>query len=226
MKQHTSREFENELQVLKRRMIHMADRIQEMLENSINAFEKFDLELAKHTIKMDHQVNQDEMDIDEICLMLLAKRQPLGADLRFIIIAFKMVTDLERIGDLAVNICEREIKLHKLDAHISLPSITQMSHIVKEMIKEVIEAFISYDVGMAKSVIAKDDEVDEIYHSILRETLKMMVQKEDLIEPLIHVQSVAKWLERIGDHCTNLAEKVVFVVRGEDIRHAKKQEQM
>ena len=224
LKQHTNREYENELMFLRERIIQMAFRVQEMFDQSIAALKQSDVELARHTIEMDRLVNKDEKEIDELCLILLAKRQPLGTDLRLIAIVLKMVTDLERIGDLAVNICERTIKLHKTSAVVSLTLISQMAKIIQAMVNEVIESFVNLDASRAEAVIARDDEVDELYHLALRETLKMMMQKENLIEPLIQIQSVAKWLERIGDHCTNLAEKVVFVVRGTDIRHMGKSE--
>lgn len=224
LKQHTNREYENELMFLRERIIQMAFRVQEMIDQSIAALKQSDVELARHTIEMDRLVNKDEKEIDELCLILLAKRQPLGTDLRLIAIVLKMVTDLERIGDLAVNICERTIKLHKTSAVVSLTLISQMAKIIQAMVNEVIESFVNLDASRAEAVIARDDEVDELYHLALRETLKMMMQKENLIEPLIQIQSVAKWLERIGDHCTNLAEKVVFVVRGTDIRHMGKSE--
>jgi phosphate transport system protein len=222
IKQHTNREYENELMHLRERIIQMAFRVQEMIDQSITALIQSDVELARHTIGTDKLVNKDEKEIDELCLILLAKRQPLGTDLRLIAIVLKMVTDLERIGDLAVNICERAIKLHKISAVVSLTLISQMAKIIQGMVSEVIESIINLDVGRAEAIIARDDEVDELYHLALRETLIIMLQKEDLIEPLIQIQSVAKWLERIGDHCTNLAEKVVFVVRGTDIRHMSK----
>lgn len=223
-KQHTNREYENELLILRERIIQMAFRVQEMIDQSIIALKQYDVELARHTIEMDRLVNRDEKEIDELCLVLLAKRQPLGTDLRLIAIVLKMVTDLERIGDLAVNICERAIKLHNISAVVSLTMISQMAKIIQAMVNEVIESFVNLDASRAEAVIARDDEVDELYHLALRETLKMMMQKENLIEPLIQIQSVAKWLERIGDHCTNLAEKVVFVVSGTDIRHMGKTE--
>ncbi len=226
LKQHTNREYENELMLLRERIAQMAFRVQEMIDKSIIALMHSDLELARHTIEMDRLVNRDEKEIDELCLVLLAKRQPLGTDLRLIAIVLKMVTDLERIGDLAVNICERTIKLHKISTVVPLLLISKMAKIVQTMISEVIDSFINLDAIKAEAVIAQDDEVDELYHLALRETLKMMLEKENLIEPLIQVQSVAKWLERIGDHCTNLAEKVIFVVRGTDIRHMGKTENL
>ena len=224
-KLHTNREYENELSDLRARLVMMAGRIDEMLANAMRALIQGDSQLALSTIESDHRVNRDEVEMDELCLVILAKRQPLGADLRFITIALKMVTDLERIGDLAVNICERVLKLEK-NRDLKLdPRLSEMSNRVQSMIKEAIDAFIHSDPDKAESVIQKDDQVDELYHAMFRDLLQEMKTQNSPLEALIHIQSVAKWLERAGDHCTNLAELVVFMVRGTDIRHLGKLDQ-
>lgn len=225
-KLHTNREYENELCELRERLVAMASRVENMIADSINALFEGDVELARQTIQRDYRVNHDEMEIDELCLVLLAKRQPLGADLRFITIVLKMVTDLERIGDLAVNICERVIRLEKTPEVRCHPRIHNMATEVQSMIRAAIDAFVNLDADSAERVIAQDDEVDELYHVVFRDLLEQMTTHHDKIESLIHIQSVAKWLERAGDHCTNLAELVVFLVRGTDIRHMGKVDQI
>jgi phosphate transport system protein len=225
-KLHTNREYENELRLLRERIVIMAGRVEEMIANSVNALMQSNVDLARRTIALDRRVNGDEMEMDELCLVLLAKRQPLGADLRFITIALKMVTDLERIGDLAVNICERVIKLEQTPEVHPHPKIHDMAQTVRKMIRVAIDAYVNSDAERAEGVIAQDDEVDELYHQVFRDSLNDMMKNDKWIAPLIHIQSVAKWVERIGDHCTNLAEMVVFMVRGTDIRHMGKLDQI
>jgi phosphate transport system protein len=221
-KTHTNREYENELNAVRLRLTEMADRVEQMLHDAVRSFETMNLALARETITKDKRVNRDEMELDELCLLILARRQPLGADLRFITIALKMVTDLERIGDLAVNICERVLKLGAEKKTIKVPQISEMNSAVSIMLREAMQAFSDSNTTLAENVLNRDDAVDETYHKIIRELLEKMLSSPDDIEALIHVQSIAKWLERIGDHCTNLAELVVFMVRGEDIRHMGK----
>jgi phosphate transport system protein len=221
-KLHTDREYENELADLKARLATMAYEVQKMIQKAVYSLHKSDAKAAEEVVLKDHEVNRHEVEMDDLCLVILARRQPLGADLRFVTIALKMVTDLERIGDLAVSIANRTLKLQKMPS-IQIPeNILNMTQGVQRMLQLSIEAFLDADAVKAESVLEKDDQIDEIYHELFRDLMKQMAQNENLIEPLVHVQAVAKWLERIGDHCTNLAELVVFMVRGENIRHMSK----
>lgn len=216
---HISKAFEEELKTLRRRLLLMAARVQEMIKSSVQAFVERDPERAERTIELDHEVNRDEIDIDAFCLQTLARRQPVASDLRFLTLALKMVTDLERIGDLAVNICERCTQLSKSDPYFSLDRIGEMGETVSAMVQGAIEAFVDLDAGKAREVIAQDDEVDDLYHQLFRQVLQEMTTRSPIVERGIQVQSAAKYLERIGDHATNLAEEVVFLVEGRDIRH-------
>lgn len=200
----------------------MAGRTEQMIANSVRALITRDEALARSTVDADHVVNRMEVETDELCLVILAKRQPLASDLRFITLALKMVTDLERIGDLAVNICERAIDLSRSTQQVSLPDISPMALIVQSMVHDAIEAFIAGDADRAEAVIKRDDQVDREYTRVFRKVLEQMTQDPTQIADGIHIQSVVKWLERIGDHATNLAELVVFMVRGKDIRHVGK----
>jgi phosphate transport system protein len=181
-----------------------------------------DAGLARRTIEIDAKVNSFERETDELCLLVLAKRQPLASDLRFITLALKMVTDLERIGDLAVNICERAIDLSEGPRFDSFADITRMAEIAQQMVTDAIDAFVRGDADRAQAVLDRDDDLDDLYHHVFRALLAQMLRDQSLIERVIHVQSVAKVLERIGDHATNLAEHVVFMVNGTDIRHKGK----
>jgi phosphate transport system protein len=218
---HTDREYENELKKLRERLLNMAGRVEEMISDSVKSLVERDVELAQRTIDADHMVNRAEVETDELCLMILAKRQPVASDLRFVTLSLKMVTDLERIGDLAVNICERAIDLGQ-DAPLKpWVDVPHMASIAQGMVRDAIDAFIAGDADRAQSVIERDKSLDELYIRVFRELLSAMLNDTSKVERGIHAQSVAKWLERMGDHATNLAEQVVFMVKGKDIRHLK-----
>ena len=197
----------------------MADRVEEMIRLAGQALVERDAELASETIARDHAVDRAEMEIDERCLGILARGQALGPDLRFVTMTMKMVTDLERIADLAVNICERAIDLSSAGDIVVHADIPRMTEIVEGMVKAAIDGFVEGDSSKAWSVLERDDEVDELYHRVFQDTLERMRDELDQVHQLIHVQSVAKWLERMGDHSTNLAELVIFMIDGRDIRH-------
>jgi phosphate transport system protein len=170
-------------------------------------------------IAFDSEMDELEVAIDEHCLRILAKRQPVASDLRFITIALKIVTDLERMGDLAVNICERVIELNAeppLKPYIDLP---KMAEAVQNMIRQALDAFVDQQADRAEAVLEQDHVVDAYYGQIFRELLTYMLENPTNIHRAIKIQSIAKYLERMGDHCTNLAEMVVFMLRGKDIRH-------
>ena len=216
---HTARKYEEELLALREDLLEMVGRVEEMIRRAGRAFVERDAELARETIELDRAVNRAEVDIDEQCLKILALRQPLASDLRFVTLAMKMVTDLERIADLAVNICERAIDLSRASqivVHAELPRMTEM---VEGMVKDSIDAFVSSDSSKAWGVLERDDELDELYHQVFEDLLERMRTDTQDVHQLIHVQSVAKWLERMGDHSTNLAELVIFMIDGRDVRH-------
>ncbi len=219
---HTDREYEAQLGELRERLLAMTARVVEMISASILALAARDEELARRTIERDHRVNRDELEADELCLQILARRQPMASDLRFITRALKMVTDLERIGDLAVNVCERALDLAELPPLKPYRDIPRMAELAQGMIRDAIEAFVSGDSERAAAVLARDDEVDRLYESVYLEILSIMRREEGVLESGIHVQSVAKYLERIADHATNLAEEVIYLLKGRDVRHQGK----
>lgn len=216
---HTDREYDLQLRQLRDKLLLMAGHVESMISSSIKALVDRDVDLAQRTISIDHKVNQSEMEADELCLLILAKRQPMASDLRFITLALKMVTDLERIGDLAVNICERAVQLSSEPPLRNHDDIQRTADLVQSMVRDAIDAFVQGDSEKAQAVIARDTQVDELYHQVFRDILGLMLKDSTTIERGIHMQSVAKWLERIADHSTNLAELVVFMVNGQDIRH-------
>jgi len=221
-KAHTDREYEQSLQDLRRRLVRMANTVEEMIASSVSALMERDVESAKVTLERDHLVNRHEVELDEQCLVILAKWQPMASDLRFITLCMKMVTDLERIGDLAVNISERAIDLGQQPAPRPWDDVPAMAVLAQSMLHDAIAAFVEGDVKKAETVIERDRVMDELYGKVFRDLLTVMRGDPAALERGIHVQSVAKWLERMGDHCTNLAEQVIFMVRGKDIRHLGK----
>ena len=223
-REHTDREYERELRELRHRLLLMAGQVEQMIAHATQALVERDVELAKATIEDDYKVNSAEMEIDELCIHILARRQPVASDLRFVTFALKMVTDLERTGDLAVTICKRAINLSALPQPKPYVDIPQMAGIAQEMVRGAIDAFVSADVGQAEQVIARDEEVDDLYDRVYDDLLPLMHENPSLIEACTRVQSVNKALERIGDHATNLAEQVIFLVKGSDIRHIGKRD--
>jgi phosphate transport system protein len=219
---HTDREYEGQLDELRDRLLRMAGVVEQMIVDAVRASLSQERELAQATIARDATVNRLEVESDELCLLILAKRQPMASDLRFVTLSLKMVTDLERIGDLAVNICERAIDLAGHPQPWPWDSIEGMARVVRAMIRDSIQAFVDRDVDKAERVIARDAEVDTLYWQIFREALEIMRRQPNSMHDGIHVQSIAKFLERMGDHGTNLAEQVVFMVKGKDIRHVGK----
>jgi phosphate transport system protein len=222
IKPHTNREYEDELKRLRERLLRMAGRVEQMIADSVRALVEQDVELARRTIEADRLVDRAEMETDELCLVILARRQPVASDLRFVTLSLKMVTDLERIGDLAVNICERAIDLGQEAPLKPWVDVPRMAAIAQGMVRDAIDAFVAGDAERAQSVVDRDSSLDELYTRVFRELLAAMLHDGSKVERGIHAQSVAKWLERMGDHATNLAEQVVFMVKGKDIRHVAK----
>ncbi len=219
---HTDREYEEQLERLRALLLAMAGQVEQMIGRAMQAFIDRDVDLARQTISSDAKVNSAELEADQMCLLILAKRQPMASDLRFVTLALKMVTDLERIGDLAVNICERAIDLAQ---HPPVPvpvGMVSLGQHVQAMVRDAIDAFVKRDADLARSVIERDDEVDDSYTRIFRAALEDMLADKGSVQDGIHIQSIAKWLERIGDHSTNIAEQVIFMVEGQDIRHEGK----
>jgi phosphate transport system protein len=223
-REHTNREYEQELRKLREQVLRMGAKVEEIISGSIKALLERDSQLATRMISFDRKINQMEVDIDELCLLVLARRQPVASDLRFITMALKLVTDLERIGDLGVNICERVMELNEepqLKPYVDLP---RMAEEVQAMLREALDAFVAGDPERAQAVIDRDKTVDAFYSQVFRELLTYMMEDTRNVYRATRLQSIAKYLERIGDHATNLAEMVVFMVKGKDIRHTGKLE--
>jgi len=219
MSGHTDQAFEAELQVLRGRLVGMASRVEAMIAQAARSLVEGDASLADCTVALDPAVNQDEMDIDDMVIQLLARRQPLASDLRFIVTATRMATDLERIGDLAVGICRRGADLRRAGGGPVHPAVPRMALVVEGMVHEAAVAFVRADADAAQAVLEQDDVVDDLLRELFGELLGAMVDGHAQVATTLPVLNAARALERIGDHATNLAEEVIYVVRGRDVRH-------
>ncbi|MFO1519994.1 MAG: phosphate signaling complex protein PhoU [bacterium] len=217
--EHTSRSYEQELKELRERLLLMGGKAEEMISQAMKALIHSDVALAKKMIKEDREINELEKEIDGLCFNLLALRQPTAIDLRFIVMSLKVVTDLERMGDLGVNISERVLELvqePQLKPYVHLPILSQMA---QKMMKDALDAFVTRNEALAQSVLSQDDGVDDLTHKIFDELLEFMQQDPKNVPRAVRLTYVAKYLERIADHATNVAEMVLFMLRGEDVRH-------
>lgn len=211
--------FDEELTNLKEKILRMGLLVESAIRDSIKSLVDRDSELAREVIKKDHQINAIDVEIDEECIRLIALRQPKAGDLRFITTAMKITTDLERMGDLAEDICERAIELNEepqLKPYIDIP---RMAEIAQGMLIDVLDAFVRKDTSMSYDIIKRDDEVDSITVQIFNELLFFMIQDPKTVSRAVKITYIAKYLERIADHATNIAEVVVYNVEGRMIRH-------
>jgi phosphate transport system protein len=218
---HIYKTFDLELKELKEKLLYEGGLVEKAINNAIKALLERNSDLADKVIEHDPIVNALEVEIDEFCLKLLALRQPAARDLRFITTAIKINYDLERIGDMAVNICERVQELNQepqLKPYIDLP---MMAETVQVMLKESLDAFVKEDVAMARKVTKDDQKVDQLLDQIFRELLTYMMQDMRTISRATRVLFIAKYLERMADHAVNIAELVIFLVEGKIIRHSR-----
>lgn len=211
--------IEEKLKILNEKLSKQAYSVTEAIENSIKSLTGRDSELAKNVIDGDKNINLMENEIDELCIDYIALYQPKASDLRFITTAMKINTDLERMGDLAVDIAERAIELNEEPIIKPYVDIPRMCQIVKEMVRDSIRAFIEKNSKLAKEIILKDDEVDELNVQIYNELLIFMVQDPKLIPRATKITFISKYLERIADHSTNICEDVYYFVEGKVLKH-------
>jgi phosphate transport system protein len=219
LREHTDQEYEQELRHLREQLLLMGSHVEAIIGNSLKALIERDSELADRTIAADSAIDRMEVEIDGLCLHVLARRQPVASDLRLVATVLKAVTDLERMGDLGVNIAERVVELNReppLKPYVDLP---RMANQAQSMLREALDAFVAKDADRAGRVIDLDQAIDDLYAQVFRELLTYMMEDAKNVYRATRLQSVAKYLERIADHATNLAELVVFMVKGRDIRH-------
>jgi phosphate transport system protein len=218
---HTSRDFEAELRELRANALAMGARCERSLRLALDAFWGHSEELAAEVKELDRLIDRDEMEIDALVLRILALRQPVAYDLRLLATALKLVTDLERIGDEAVNIAERAEEDHGRAKELARAQLKAMADQAQQMLRDALDAFVEGDVTRAEQVLLGDDAVDALYGQTLREMMTFMQENHAEIPGAIRVIKVAKYIERVADHATNIAEEVIFMVRGEDVRHVR-----
>ena len=219
---HTNIQYQAELDGLRERILAMGHLVEDQIERAMESLIKRDSDLARDTIARDLEVNRLDVEVDERCIRLLALYQPTASDLRLITTGLKITTDLERIGDNAVNICERALELNEepvLKPYLDLP---RMAGIAQSMVVDSLEAYARRNSVQAEEVIARDDQVDSLIYQIYRELLSFMAENPETTSRATRILFVAKYLERIADHATNIAQMVVFLVKGHDIRHMDK----
>ena len=213
------RHFDEELAELKDKILRMGALVEEQIRQAMKSLVERDEVLARQVIDNDRRVNTFDVEVDEACLQLLALNQPAARDLRFITTAMKISTELERMSDLAENICERAIELNEepqLKPYIDIPLMADRAI---NMVREALDAFVRGDAILARKVLEDDDFVDDLTEQLFRELLSYMMENPQTISRAIRLSFISKYIERIADHATNVAELVVYLVEGKIIRH-------
>jgi len=213
------RQFDEELKKLKEKLMEMASLTEESISLAVRGLKDRKEELAHKVFKGEEAVNLLDVEIDNLGLQLLALRQPMAVDLRFISAAMRIAVELERIADLSVNIAERVLDLLKVPLLKPLIDIPRMAELAQNMVKDSIDAFINRDDQLARNVCERDDEVDDLNDQIFRELLTYMMQDPGNIKRAVDLILVARHLERMADHATNISEDVIYFVKGKTIKH-------
>jgi len=219
MKELIRSQFDAELNDVRARLLEMGGKVELMIANSMTALVERNSALAERTILSDLEINAMELEIDRKCLHILARRQPAAKDLRFVTLALKIVTDLERIGDQCASIAKHALELNReaqLKPYIDLP---RMAEAANNAVRDALDAFVRGDAQSAARVRQADGFVDELNEQLQRELLTFMMENPATVGRAMRINSISKYLERIADHATNIAEMVIFMVDGKDIRH-------
>jgi phosphate transport system protein len=219
MKPHTDKTYDAQLDDLRNKLLSLGGKVETEIATSVRALSERDSLLAEAVINADREVNRLEVEIDEVCRRLLVLRQPAASDLRFITTALKIVVDLERIGDLAVNIAQRAIDLNQSPPLRPVHDLTKLAELCQKQVRAALDAFVDGDAERAEAVIKGDELLDAVYHNLFNELLALMMEDPRNIRRANSLLFVAKHLERLGDHATNVAEMVIYMVRGTDVRH-------
>lgn len=213
------RHFDEELKDLSKELLLMGSIVEEMVNKSVQALMQRDDSLAKEVKADDKKVDEMQLKIDDICLTLIALRQPTAGDLRVIASTMKINNDLERMGDQAVNIAQSALQANKEAPLKAFEDLPLLAEAVQKMLHTVLDAFVNRDAEMAQNVCRSDDQVDDLYHKIFSELLELMKENVDNVSRALHLLLLARNLERIGDYATNIAEDIIYLVKGIDIRH-------
>lgn len=218
---HTDKAFEQDLRDLREKLLAMGARVERQIADSMRALTERESRIAESVKESDQELNRLEVDSDNLCRKILALRQPAASDLRLITTALKIVTDLERIGDLAVNIAERALDLNQVPAIAPYQDLTRLADLTQRQVKKALDAFVASDAEKAEDVLTGDEHVDALFLKIFNELLSFMMEDSKNIRRAMGLMFVAKHLERVGDHAMNVAEMVIYMVRGTDVRHPR-----
>jgi phosphate transport system protein len=215
---HTNKDFEQELRTLRERLATMGEKAAQQIARAMQALAERDDALARAVIDGDAEIDRDEVDADELALQILATRQPVASDLRFLTMSLKFVVDLERIGDLAVGIARRVLELNRLPA-LEPRDLTRLANLVLKNLHLALDSFVKRNADQATTVITADAEIDKLNASLFAELLAHVATDPATVTRVLPLTSVCRYLERAGDHVKNLAEEVVYMVRATDVRH-------
>jgi len=214
-----TRHFQDELDQLKARLLEMGGLAEDRLRRAVQALVERDLTIVEQVVASDAAINELHIELDDRCFKLLALHQPMAVDLRAIVSAVKINTDLERVGDLAVNIAEAARRYLQHPPVKELIDIPRMALIAQDMLRDALDAFVRRDLDLAQHVLDRDDELDTLKTQVFRDLLTHMLRDQQTIEPSLELILISRHLERIGDHATNVAEDVIFMVTARDVRH-------
>lgn len=224
--EHTSKQYDAELEAVRAKVLEMGGLVEQQIVSALDALVKLDANLAKEVMENDRRVNALEVQIDEDCSHIIARRQPAAGDLRMVMMMVKTITDLERIGDEATKIARTAQKIYEEDRMYKprFNEIKAMVALVREMLRTALDGFARLDVSKTVEVARQDEQVDEHFRAAMRQLITFMLEDPRTISMSLEVLFVAKAIERIGDHAKNIAEYVVYMVKGKDVRHTSVQE--
>lgn len=211
--------LQDELDQLKARLLLMAGEAEERVQSAVRALVERDRALAERVLQNDDLINDLDIEIDERCFKLLALRQPVATDLRVIVAGVKINSDLERVGDFAVNIAEAALRYLEHPPVKPLIDIPRMADVAQGMLRDALDAYVALDTARARAVLSRDDVLDGLKSQVFRELLSFILENPAKTEPALDLILVSRHLERVGDHATNIAEEVIFIVSGRDVRH-------
>lgn len=216
---HTSKDFEQELRTLREKLATMGERAAQQIVLAMKALADKDDDLAREVIRTDSIIDRDENEVDELALQILATRQPVASDLRFITMSLKFVVDLERIGDLATGIAKRALELNRLPSLEPQVDLARLASLVQKNLHAALDSFVKKDADKATLVITADAEIDKLNASLFAELIAHVATDPATVTRVLPLTSVCRYLERVGDHVKNLAEEVVYMVKATDVRH-------
>ena len=220
MAEHTSKQFDAELESVRSRVLHMGGLVEEQITRAMEALISGDMDLMERVISDDHRVNALEVDLDESCSHIIARRQPAAGDLRLLITVIKTITDLERIGDEAEKIARMAKLIHSAGRiHMPRMDLSNVADRALAMLRQSLDAFARLDVSEAMAVVRLDSAVDDQFRAIMRQLITFMMEDPRTITRSLEILFIAKAIERIGDHSKNMAEYVIYMAKGRDVRH-------